>query len=132
MRNRARTSCNFSARSMGTKYASFKSEVNRRHWMATRWSFVVAHIRARQARSGCFGLWRNRRLQPAGGASNGSVSLVAAISPELTKQFQAGKIIQTIAPIIGGKGGGKPENARGGGKDAAKLDEALAKARTLL
>ena len=44
----------------------------------------------------------------------------------------AGKIIQQIAPIVGGKGGGKPENARGGGKDASKLDEALAKARSLL
>ena len=46
--------------------------------------------------------------------------------------FHAGKIIQAIASIIGGKGGGKPDNARGGGKDAGKLDEALAKAKTLL
>src|SRR5207248_2536257 len=67
-----------------------------------------------------------------GGSSNGAVALVATVSSELTKQVQAGKIIQTIAPIVGGKGGGKPENARGGGKDVAKLDEALAKARTLL
>ena len=67
-----------------------------------------------------------------GGASAGSVSLVAAVSPEFTKQFQAGKIIQQIAPIVGGKGGGKPDNARGGGKDADKLDEALAKAKSLL
>jgi alanyl-tRNA synthetase len=67
-----------------------------------------------------------------GGSSNGAVSLIAAVSPDLTKQIQAGKIIQTIAPIVGGKGGGKPENARGGGKDVSKLDEALAKAKTLL
>ncbi len=67
-----------------------------------------------------------------GGASNGSVSLVATVSAEFTKQVQAGKIIQTIAPIIGGKGGGRPENARGGGKDVTKLDESLAKARSLL
>jgi alanyl-tRNA synthetase len=67
-----------------------------------------------------------------GSASNGAVSLVATVSSDLTKQFQAGKIIQTIAPIVGGKGGGKPDNARGGGKDVAKLDEALAKAKTLL
>jgi alanyl-tRNA synthetase len=67
-----------------------------------------------------------------GGASNGTVSLLATVSPDLTKQVQAGRIIQTIAPIVGGKGGGKPENARGGGKDVAKLDEALAKARALL
>jgi alanyl-tRNA synthetase len=67
-----------------------------------------------------------------GGATNGAVALVATVSPELTKQFQAGKIIQAIAPIVGGKGGGKPENARGGGKEVAKLHEALAKARSLL
>ncbi|MGH7942411.1 MAG: alanine--tRNA ligase [Limisphaerales bacterium] len=67
-----------------------------------------------------------------GGAVGGAVSLVAAVSPEFVSMFQAGKIIQQIAPIVGGKGGGKPDNARGGGKDAAKLDEALAKAKSLL
>jgi alanyl-tRNA synthetase len=67
-----------------------------------------------------------------GGAANGAVALVANISPDFTTKVQAGKIIQTIAPIVGGKGGGKPDNARGGGKDASKLDEALAKAKTLL
>ena len=67
-----------------------------------------------------------------GGAVNGSVSLIASVSPEFTAKVQAGKIIQQIAPIVGGKGGGKPDNARGGGKDASKLDEALAKVKTLL
>jgi alanyl-tRNA synthetase len=67
-----------------------------------------------------------------GGASNGAVALIATVSPELTKQIQAGKIIQTIAPIVGGKGGGRPENARGGGKDVGKLDEALSKAKSLV
>jgi alanyl-tRNA synthetase len=67
-----------------------------------------------------------------GGPHRGSVALVAAVTPEFTAKVQAGKIIQQIAPLVGGKGGGKPDNARGGGKDAGKLDEALAKARTLL
>ncbi|MDD5140303.1 MAG: alanine--tRNA ligase [Verrucomicrobiales bacterium] len=67
-----------------------------------------------------------------GGAANGAVALVASVSSEFTAKVQAGKIIQTIAPIVGGKGGGKPDNARGGGKDAGKLDEALAKAKSLL
>jgi alanyl-tRNA synthetase len=67
-----------------------------------------------------------------GGVANGVVALVAAVSPDFTAKVQAGKIIQQIAPIVGGKGGGKPDNARGGGKDAGKLDEALAKVRTLL
>src|SRR5207249_6903399 len=67
-----------------------------------------------------------------GGATNGSVALVATVSSDLTKQFQAGKIIQQIAPIVGGKGGGRPDNARGGGKEVSKLDEALAHARKLI
>ena len=67
-----------------------------------------------------------------GGISGGAVVLVASVSTDLTGKFQAGKIIQAIAPIVGGKGGGKPDNARGGGKDASKLDEALAKAKSLL
>jgi len=67
-----------------------------------------------------------------GGAANGAVTLIAAVSPDFTAKVQAGKIIQAIAPIVGGKGGGKPDNARGGGKDTAKLDEALAKAKSLL
>ena len=67
-----------------------------------------------------------------GGAANDAVALVAAVSSDYTAKVQAGKIIQQIAPIVGGKGGGKPDNARGGGKDATKLDEALAKAKSLL
>jgi alanyl-tRNA synthetase len=67
-----------------------------------------------------------------GGAAGGTVSLVAAVSSDYTAKAQAGKIIQTIAPIVGGKGGGRPDNARGGGKDTAKLDEALARAKALL
>jgi alanyl-tRNA synthetase/REP element-mobilizing transposase RayT len=67
-----------------------------------------------------------------GGNANASVALVAFVASGHTGRFQAGKIIQTIAPIVGGKGGGKPDNARGGGKDASQLDAALAKARELL
>jgi alanyl-tRNA synthetase len=67
-----------------------------------------------------------------GGATGGAVSLIAAVTSDFTAKVQAGKIIQTIAPIVGGKGGGKPDNARGGGKDASKLDEALTKAKSLL
>ena len=67
-----------------------------------------------------------------GGAAGGAVALVAAVSAEFIAKAQAGKLIQAIAPIVGGKGGGKPDNARGGGKDASKLDEALALAKSLL
>jgi len=54
-----------------------------------------------------------------GGAASGAVTLIATVSPEFNAKVQAGKIIQTIAPIVGGK-------------DASKLDEALAKAKSLL
>jgi alanyl-tRNA synthetase len=66
------------------------------------------------------------------GAANGSVALVASVPKEMTSAFQANKLIQQIAPIVGGKGGGRPENAQGAGKDAGKIAEALAKARELL
>jgi alanyl-tRNA synthetase len=67
-----------------------------------------------------------------GGGSGNAVTLIATVSPDFTSKVQAGKIIQAIAPIVGGKGGGKPDNARGGGKDATKLDEALAKVKSLI
>ncbi len=67
-----------------------------------------------------------------GGGGENAVTLIATVSPDFIAKVQAGKIIQAIAPIVGGKGGGKPDNARGGGKDAAKLDEALAKAKSLI
>ena len=67
-----------------------------------------------------------------GGAAGGAVALVASVTSEFTAKAQAGKLIQAIAPIVGGKGGGKPDNARGGGKDASKLDEALAVVKSLL
>jgi alanyl-tRNA synthetase len=66
------------------------------------------------------------------GALDGNVSLVAAVTPDFTSKIQAGKIIQTIAPIVGGKGGGRPDNARGGGKDSSKINEALQKAGELI
>jgi len=66
------------------------------------------------------------------GASNGSVALIASVSREFTAKIQAGKLIQQIAPIVGGKGGGKPDNARGGGKDDGKLLAALDQAKAIL
>jgi len=62
----------------------------------------------------------------------GNVTLMANVSKDHQSKVQAGKIIQTIAPIVGGKGGGKPDFARGGGKDVSKVDAALAEARKLI
>jgi alanyl-tRNA synthetase len=66
------------------------------------------------------------------GAANQSVALVASVPKEMTPKFQANKMIQQIAPIVGGRGGGRPENAQGAGKDTSKIVEALTKARELL
>jgi alanyl-tRNA synthetase len=65
-------------------------------------------------------------------AANGSVALTASVPKEMTPKFQANKIIQEIAPIVGGKGGGRPESAQGGGTDPGKVGEAVAKAKELL
>jgi alanyl-tRNA synthetase len=60
-----------------------------------------------------------------GVASNGKVVLVAAVSPDLQKRLHAGKIIKETAAIVGGSGGGRPDFAQAGGKDAEKIDQAL-------
>ena len=62
----------------------------------------------------------------------GNVALIASVAKDHQAKAQAGKIIQTIAPIVGGKGGGKPDFARGGGKEVSKVDAALAEARKLV
>src|SRR5438552_3673418 len=66
------------------------------------------------------------------GARDISLALAAYVPKELTGQFQANKLIQQIAPIVGGKGGGRPDSARGAGKDATKIAEALERARALI
>ncbi|MFZ3373919.1 MAG: DHHA1 domain-containing protein, partial [Chthoniobacterales bacterium] len=65
------------------------------------------------------------------GARDGSVSLIAAVPKEQTSSFRADKLIQQIAPIVGGKGGGRPESARGAGKDVSKISQALDEARKI-
>jgi alanyl-tRNA synthetase len=61
------------------------------------------------------------------------VSLVAAFSPDVNqKGLQAGKFIGAIAKLCGGGGGGRPNLAQAGGKDASKLPDALAEARNQL
>ncbi|MCP5516730.1 MAG: hypothetical protein H7A45_05640 [Verrucomicrobiales bacterium] len=66
------------------------------------------------------------------GAADGAVALVAAVGPDYTTRFPAGRLIQQVAPVVGGKGGGRPENARGGGKLQERLADALTKAREIV
>ena len=60
-----------------------------------------------------------------GSSADDKVSLIAGVTKDLTDRFHAGKIIGEIAPIVGGKGGGRPDMAQAGGKDVSKLGEAL-------
>ena len=62
---------------------------------------------------------------------DGKVNLVASVSKDLSKRFQAGKLVQEVAPVVGGKGGGRPDLAQGGGPDASRLDDALARVARL-
>jgi alanyl-tRNA synthetase len=66
-----------------------------------------------------------------GTSGGGNVALIATVSKDHQAKIQAGKIIQTIAPLVGGKGGGKPDFARGGGKEVSGLDAALTEAKRL-
>src|SRR5262249_56295605 len=61
-----------------------------------------------------------------GWADDGKVGLLAAVTDDLVKKgLHAGKLIGQVAPVVGGKGGGRPTMAQAGGKDPAKLAEAL-------
>lgn len=65
--------------------------------------------------------------------NGGKVSLVAmATEGALEKGAHAGNIIKQIAPLVGGGGGGRPNMAQAGGKNAAGIDDALAKVKELL
>ena len=61
-----------------------------------------------------------------------AVALVAAVGKSHQGLIPAGKLISTVAPLVGGKGGGRPDSARGGGRDSSGLASALEKARGLI
>ncbi len=76
------------------------------------------------------------KLHPAvivlGTIQDERVVLLAAVSKEATKRYHAGNILKQIAPLVGGGGGGRPDFAQAGGKDPARLDEALQKVYELV
>jgi alanyl-tRNA synthetase len=63
-----------------------------------------------------------------GAAADGKVSLIVGVTKDLTARVQAGKVVGTLAGMVGGKGGGRPDLAEAGGSDVGALDAALAKA----
>ncbi len=60
-----------------------------------------------------------------GSASNGNVALIVGVTKDLVNRISAGKVIGPVAQKVGGKGGGRPDLAEAGGKDAGALDAAL-------
>jgi alanyl-tRNA synthetase len=64
----------------------------------------------------------------------GKLTFLAAVTDDLVaeKRLSASELVKKVAQVTGGSGGGKPHLALAGGKDAARLEEALAEARRLL
>ena len=67
-----------------------------------------------------------------GATADGKVSLVVGVTKDLTGRVQAGKLVAQLAPLVGGKGGGRPDLAEAGGNDPGSLDAALGKAPEIL
>jgi alanyl-tRNA synthetase len=67
-----------------------------------------------------------------GGVQEDKVVLVAGVTQDLTGRFKAGDLMRQAAAVVGGKGGGRPDMAQGGGSDAGRLDEALALAEAFV
>jgi alanyl-tRNA synthetase len=61
-----------------------------------------------------------------GAVVDGKVSLIGAVTRDLTPRFHAGKLVQEVAKAVGGGGGGRPELAQAGGRNPGELDRALA------
>ncbi len=62
-----------------------------------------------------------------GSRDNGRAFILVGVTKDLTKKYHSGNMVKVLAPIIGGKGGGKPDLAQAGGNNPEKLDEALSK-----
>jgi alanyl-tRNA synthetase len=88
-----------------------------------------------QLRSACDSL-RSRAGSAAillAAESDGKVLLLAAMTPDvITKGVKAGDLIKEIAPLVGGKGGGTPDLAQGGGPDVGKINDAVTAAASWL
>jgi alanyl-tRNA synthetase len=59
--------------------------------------------------------------------NEGKVSLVVAVTKDLTSRVQAGRMVKELAPLVGGGGGGRPDLAEAGGKDPSGIDNLLAR-----
>ena len=64
--------------------------------------------------------------------ADGKVAIVVGVTPDLVKRVPAGQVVKQLAPIVGGGGGGRPDFAEAGGKDASKVAEMLAASRGVI
>ena len=62
----------------------------------------------------------------------GKLTLALGVTADLTARFRAGDLVREISQIVGGKGGGRPDFAQGGGTDPTKLDEAFRRLDALI
>jgi alanyl-tRNA synthetase len=60
-----------------------------------------------------------------GARDNGKVTLIAGVSSDLMAKVKAGELVSFVASQVGGKGGGRPDMAQGGGTEPEKLPQAL-------
>ncbi len=63
-----------------------------------------------------------------GRAGKDKASILVAVTKDLTGKIRAGDLVRVLGKVIGGSGGGRPDLAEAGGKDPARLDEALGRA----
>jgi alanyl-tRNA synthetase len=72
--------------------------------------------------------WRSKHqsgIVLVAGSNNGKVTIIAGVSKDLQDMAPAGDLIREIAPLVDGKGGGKPDLAQGGGSNVAGIEEAM-------
>ncbi len=67
-----------------------------------------------------------------GSVVDDKVAILVAVTSDLTGRIKAGDIVKQIAPLVGGTGGGRPDFAQAGGRDASRLDEALERVTALV
>ncbi len=67
-----------------------------------------------------------------GNVKDDKISLIAGVTKDLTGKVKAGELVNVVATLVGGKGGGRPDMAQAGGSDVSALPEALNAAREWL
>jgi alanyl-tRNA synthetase len=67
-----------------------------------------------------------------GTTENGKVALISGVTKDLSPRLHAGKIVQEVAQLVGGSGGGRPDLAEAGGKDTSALEKAIAQVYSIV